>query len=205
MILTLKTFCETFKLKHLVKVPTCFKNLINPKCIDIILTNKVHNFQNTATVETGLSDHHKLTVTVLKNVIPQIAPKIIKFRNLVNLDDAGFKKELADRLTKYALEYEVNNTYEVNNGNISYKIFHNIFMGLTNKYAPIKGGNHAPFMSKLLTQNISHRTKLRNRFLKYPSNFNKSAYKIQRNKCVRILRRENSRYYGNLNQKHYLR
>ena len=56
-------------------------------------------------------------------------------------------------------------------------------MGLTNKYAPIKTkylrGNHVPFMSKLLTQNISHRTKLRNRFLKYPSNFNKSAYKIQ--------------------------
>ena len=127
----MKTFCETFKLKHLVKVPTCFKNLINPKCIDIILTNKVHNFQNTATVEIGLSDHHKLTVTVLKNEIPKIAPKIIKFRNLVNQDDAGFKKGLADRLTKYALEYEVDITYVVNNGNISYKIFHNIFMGLT--------------------------------------------------------------------------
>ena len=128
------------------------KYKINPKCIDIILTNKVQTFQNTATVETGLSDHHKLTVTVLKNEIPKIAPNI-KFRNLINLDDAGFKKELADRLTKYALEYEVDNTYEVNNGNISYKIFHNIFMGLTNKYAPIKAkylrGNHAPFMSNV--------------------------------------------------------
>ena len=77
-------------------------------------------------------------------------------------------------------------------------------MGLTIKNAPIKTylrGNHAPFMSKLLTQNFSHRTKLRNRFLKHPSHFNKAAYKIQCNKCVRILRSEKRRYYGNLNPK----
>ena len=48
-------------------------------------------------------------------------------------------------------------------------------------------------MSKLLTENISHRTKLRNYFLKYPSPFNKAVY------GVRILRSEKRRYYGNVN------
>ena len=182
----MKTFYEIFKLKHLVKVSTCFKNPINLKCIDKILTNRVHNFQNTTTVETGLSDHHKLIVTFLKNEIPKIAPKMIKFRNLKNLDDARFKNELVDRLSEYDIVYKDGNTNDVKNVNISYEIFHNIFIGLTNKYAPTKTkylrGNHAPFMSKLLTQNFRHRTKLRNRFLKHPSHFNKTAYKIQRNK-----------------------
>ena len=160
----MKTFCETFKLKHLVKVPTCFKNPINLKCIDKILTNRVHHFQNTTAVETGLSDHHKLIVTVLKNEIPKIAPKIIKFRNLKNLDDARFKNELVDRLSEYDIGYKDGNTNDVKNANISYEIFHNIFMGLNNKYAPLNTkylrGNHALFMSKLLTQNFSQRIKL---------------------------------------------
>ena len=119
------------------------------------------------------------------------------------------KKNWQIGLNEYNIEYEADNTNDVNNVNISYEIFHNIFMGLTNKCVPIKtkylSGNHAQFMSKLLTQNISHKTKLRNRFLKYPWHFNKAAYKIQRNKCVRILRNEKRRYYGNLNPKTYLR
>ena len=113
------------------------------------------------------------------------------------MDKAKFKKELVDRLSKYDVENDVEN--------ISYDTFHNIFMELTDKHAPIKikyfRANHAPFMSKILTQNISYRTKLRNKYLKNPSLCNKYAYKIQRNKCVKLLGREKRRYYDNLNPK----
>ena len=191
--LHLKTFCETYKCKHLVKVPTCFKNPINPKCIDIILTNRVHQFQNTRVIETGLSDHHKLTLTVLKNEFPKAAPKIIKYRDLANLDNSKFRMDLQLRLSEYDVE------------NMEYSIIDSIFMELTDKHAPVKTkylrANHTPFMSKLLSQNISHRTKLRNIFLRDPTPFNKCAFKIQRNKCVTILRREKRRYYENLNPK----
>ena len=53
--------------KNLVKEPTCFKNIENPSCIDLILTNKPLYFQTTAVIETGISDFHKLTVTILKS------------------------------------------------------------------------------------------------------------------------------------------
>ena len=56
-------------------------------------------------------------------------------------------------------------------------------------------------MSKLLSQNISHRSKLRNIFLRYPSPLSKRAFKVQRNKCVSLLRKEKRRYYENLNPK----
>ena len=47
------------------KVPTCFKHPDNPKTIDLILTISVCGFQNTCVLETGLSEFHKTTVTVL--------------------------------------------------------------------------------------------------------------------------------------------
>ena len=75
---TMKVFCETYNLKNLVKQDTCFKNPLNPSSIDVILTNREKSFHNTITVETGLSDHHKMTVSVLKTYVPKQAPVVIK-------------------------------------------------------------------------------------------------------------------------------
>ena len=63
----MENFCDIHDLENLIKEPTCFKSTENPSSIDIILTNRKHNFQHTRTVETGLSDFHKMTVTVMKN------------------------------------------------------------------------------------------------------------------------------------------
>ena len=43
--------CNINSLKTFNRSPTCFKNLSNPPCIDI---------------ETGISDFHKMVVTVMK-------------------------------------------------------------------------------------------------------------------------------------------
>ena len=56
-------FCGLFNLKSLIKVPTCYKNLDNLSCIDLILTNRFNSFQNSIAIESGLLDFHKLTVT----------------------------------------------------------------------------------------------------------------------------------------------
>ena len=67
----MKLFCETYNLSSLIKVPTCYKNPEKPSCIDLILTNRPKSFQNSSVVETGLSDFHKMTLTVrllLKNL-----------------------------------------------------------------------------------------------------------------------------------------
>ena len=53
----MKEFTETYNLNNLVKDPTCFKSHLNPSLIDLILTNRSRSFQNTQTIETGLSDH----------------------------------------------------------------------------------------------------------------------------------------------------
>ena len=51
-------FCSIFNLTSLIKKPTCFKNPENPSCIDLILTNRPHSFQNSYILESELSDFH---------------------------------------------------------------------------------------------------------------------------------------------------
>ena len=62
-------FCQMYNLKNIIKEPTCYKNPNNPSSIDVILTNRKWNFSNSITIETGLSDHHKIILTVLKTYI----------------------------------------------------------------------------------------------------------------------------------------
>ena len=40
----MEAFCIIYNLKHLINEPTCFKNMDNPSCIDLILTNKNRSF-----------------------------------------------------------------------------------------------------------------------------------------------------------------
>ena len=51
----MSSFCDTFDLTSVIKEPTCYKNLDNPFCIELIVTNKPLSFQNSCVVETGLS------------------------------------------------------------------------------------------------------------------------------------------------------
>ena len=64
----LKNFMYNFDLDSLIDSPTCYKS-INPTCIDLILTNKKNHFMKSAAFEIGLSDHHKLTTTILRKTI----------------------------------------------------------------------------------------------------------------------------------------
>ena len=53
----MKSFCENYNLKSLVKQPTCYKNPDKPAFIDLILTNVPCRFQSTCVTETGLSEN----------------------------------------------------------------------------------------------------------------------------------------------------
>ena len=90
----LNDFCDIYNLKNLVKEPTCYKNPDNLSCIDLFLTNRPRNFQCTATIETGISNFHKLVVTVLKTFYKRQRPKIIHDRNYKNFENNNFRQDL---------------------------------------------------------------------------------------------------------------
>ena len=187
-------FCDIYNLQNLIVDPTCFKNPINPSSIDLILTNKRRSFQNSQTIETGLSDYHKMTITVLKSFFQKQDPITIKYRDYKRFDKSIFNAELNKMLN------DLNN-----NNDINYNSFESTFMTLLNKHAPMKEkyvrANNAPFMNKILSKATMNRSRLRNMYLENPNSYNKRNYNKHRNYCVNLFRKEKKKYFNNLDLK----
>ena len=64
----------------------------NRSCMDLLLTNNVHPFQQTTAICTGISDCHKFVLTVLKTTVPRNKPKEITFRDYKQFGPSKFKK-----------------------------------------------------------------------------------------------------------------
>ena len=77
----ISVFSDTYDLKILTEERTCYKNPNKPSCIDLILTNKLRSFQHSCVIETGLSDFHKMTVTVMKIFFEKLQPRVVSYRD----------------------------------------------------------------------------------------------------------------------------
>ena len=89
----ISNFMASYSLKDIFKGPTCFK-FDRPKTIDLILTNRASNFQNTTSIETGLSDFHCMIVTVVKGGFIKRGPMVINYRDYRKYDIHKFGIDL---------------------------------------------------------------------------------------------------------------
>ena len=81
----LQDLCDVFDLTNMVKDKTCFMST-EGSSIDVMLTNKPRSFYKTTTIETGLSDHHKLVLTFLRSHHSfKQKPKNILYRDTKNI------------------------------------------------------------------------------------------------------------------------
>ena len=185
----MKNFCGTYQLHNLIKDRTCFKNLNKPSCIDLLLTNFPKSFLKSQILETGLSDFHKLTLTVLKRHYKKQKPLVVTYRDYKNFSNESFRTELLSTKERYS--------------NISFADFHSKFFYLLGKHAPVKKSyiraNQKNFMDKELNQAIMVRSKIRNKFLKLKTEENRLAYAKHRNYCVKLLQEKKRQYFKNLN------
>ena len=113
-------FSQMYNLTNLIKEPMCFKNPSNPSLIDLILTNRARSFQNSQVIETGLSDHHKLTIRILKISFQKQVPITITYRNYKNYDQSLFHHELIEKLGN------------INDSKVNYDTFETVFITLLN-------------------------------------------------------------------------
>ena len=184
-------FCDIFNLKSLISEPTCFKNIMNPSCIDLILTNRNRCFQNSTVVETGISDHHKLTVTVLKTVFKKKKAKSIIYRDYKLFSNETFSQEFSMLIKAHR---------EMNN--LTFSQINDICLFLLNKHAPVKQkivrGNDGLFMTKKLRKEIMVRSRLKNNYHKNKTEISFQAYKTQRNLCTSLLRNTKLEYFNSL-------
>ena len=75
----MKIFCDSYSLKRLIKQPTCYKNSLHPKCIDLVLTNVPRSFQTISVIETGLSDFQLITLPVMRKSLKKLKPRVINY------------------------------------------------------------------------------------------------------------------------------
>lgn len=73
-------FIESYNLRNLIRMPSCFKNPENLSCIDLLLTNSPYSFQSMHVTETDLSYFHKMTVAVMKVSFHKIKYKYLNYR-----------------------------------------------------------------------------------------------------------------------------
>ena len=81
----------------MVKEPTRLK-CGNPAYIDLILTSRERNFQRTTAIETGLSDFHKLIITVLQVSFDKLKPNVVSHRDYKNFRVDVFRLDLQTEL-----------------------------------------------------------------------------------------------------------
>ena len=87
----MESFCDNYSLKSLIRQATCYKNFGKPTCIDLILSNISHSFESTCVIETGLSDFHQMTLTVLRKKLKRIKPRIIDYRSYNNCSNEYYR------------------------------------------------------------------------------------------------------------------
>ena len=114
------------------------------------------------TMETGISDFHKMVITVLKIFYKKQKPKIIHYRNYKTFNANLFKEELNNEL----LNIDINNAEFVE--------LTSTVLAVLDRHAPIKRkyihANNSAFMTKELRAVIMQRSKLWQKFLKERTN-----------------------------------
>ena len=191
----MSVFSDTYNLKNLIKVPTCYKNPNKPSCIDLMLRSKPRSFKHSCVIKTGLSDFHRMTITVMKATFEKLQPRLVNYRDYKYFENCRFRADLLSELSKENIE---ENEEGLSDFLDTCKRILDLHVPRKQKYAR---GNHMPFMNRALSKEIMTRTRLRNNFLKDRSEENKRKYSKQRNYCVSLLRKSKSDYFGNLNEK----
>ena len=185
-------FFHVYNCQNIIKDKTCFKNPYNPSCIDLIITNKTKSFQNSTVIETGLSDFHKMSLTVLKVFYKKQRPNIVRYRDYRNFDNEIFMSDIKNGIFQ---KYSQNQFLE-------FECFKRKIDCSLEKHAPLKKryvrANQAPFIDKNISKHIMKRSRLRNKFLNSKNDTDRKAYNAQRNLCVNLIRQAKKQFFGNL-------
>ena len=89
-----------------------------------------------------------------------------------------------------------------------YSTFCDVFRSVLNRHAPLERkiirGNQGPFMTKQLSKTIMNRSKLRNRYIKWPSRENFLDYKKAKNTCNNLNKFAKKSYFDKVTSKRFV-
>ena len=125
-----------------------------------MITNRPKSFQNSEVIETGLSDFHKMSLTVMKVLYNKQKPKIIQYRKYKGFSNEAFMHELESALARFS--------------QISFGTFKSTVDNILQKHAPIKKryvrANQASFVNSKIHKEVIRMIRLRNKFIESIAN-----------------------------------
>ena len=81
-------------LQSINKELSCYKNPNNPSCIDLFRKNNPRRFKQTETLFTGLSDFHKLVLSIFITTFTKSKAKEIIHRDFKKFNEQCFNNDL---------------------------------------------------------------------------------------------------------------
>ena len=172
---------DTFSLTNIINGKTCFKAQKGTST-DVLLTNRPSSFHKTGIFETGFSDHHKLMPSVFRSYFILIPPKIIEYRNYKNFNETVFLHDLDQELLQGEM-YKSNNEM--------YSTFTKVF-------------RLDSFMTKELSKDIMNKSKIRNKYQKWPSKENFLALKDAKKFCNKSTKSVKKAYFHKVTGKGFV-
>ena len=128
------------------------------------------SFQNSLAIDTGLSDFHRMTITVMKAYSPKLRPKLVNYTDFKKFSNESFRDELLTNLCHNAPNYD------------DYiKLVNRVLDRHALQKKRYIRASQKPFITSELNQAITNRSRLRNRYLKLRTSESKIAYTKQRN------------------------
>ena len=117
-----------------------------------MLTNSIWSFQNSCAIETGLSNFHKMIVSVLKIYFQKREAKFIYFRDYRNFSKEDFRQQVLKDILKATQHCDI----------VSYESFLSICQRALDSRASKKPkyvrSNHSPFINKTILKAIMDRS-----------------------------------------------
>ena len=146
-----KHFYDNYSLESLIRQPTCYKSAINPTWVDLSLTDTPQKFQSTCVLETGLSDFHLKTVTIMKKNLKKLKTRTISYKSYKHFSNESHRESPLHELSK---EVVVNNDR-------GFQRFCDININILNRHASRKRklarSNQMSFITKDLSKAIMQR------------------------------------------------
>ena len=125
-----------------------------------MLTNRPRRFLKSKNFEIGLSDCHKLVVSILRDSFKKLPRKSITYRDQKYFNQDHFLRDLDSRLLQGEL---------YRNCNEPYKKLPKIFNDILNHHTPLNQKqvrvNHAPLMTKDLNKAIINKSKAKKKII----------------------------------------
>ena len=187
----LQDACVSFDLHNLVTSPTCHKSC-NGSLIDLCLVSKPLRFKKALNLDCWLCDFHNIVCITTKLSLPKRSPNVISYRTLKNFNDYAFVCDL----------FQLSEAMVYCNRDINWcmQYFSTCLYDIVNLHAPIKTKtirqSSVPDMNSELRKLNYKKNMMRNLKNKHLSQRNYEKYRILRNKCVKVKKQSERKYFA---------